>query len=135
VEKRPSRRIRFKHADARQLDDGSWEANVVLAWPESEDYSAKVGEPSSLSDSVTSSAQAAVDALKQALGNDAEIGLLAAEEIQEINAVVVVLSMADNDRVYRLTGSCAIDDMAPRAAVLAVLNATNRIVESIRTGV
>ena len=133
--KRASRRIRFKHADAHQLEDGSWEANVVLAWPESEDYSAKVGEPSSQSDSVTSSAQAAVDALKQALGPSAEIGLLAVEELQGINAVVVVLSMTDNDRVYRLTGSCSIDDVAPRAAALAVLNATNRVVESIRAEV
>ena len=135
MEKRPSRRIRFKHAEAQQLEDGSWEANVVLAWPESGDYSAKVGEPSSVSNSLASSAQAAVDALKKALDNKAEIGLLAVEEVEDLNAVVVVVSMADNERVYRLTGSCSIDDLGPRAAVLAVLNATNRVVESIRTEV
>ena len=133
MEKRTSSRIRFKHADVRQLEDGSWEANVVLAWPESGEYAAKVGESASLSDSITSSAQATVDALRQALDNRAEIGLLAVEEIADINAVVVVVSMADKDRVYRLTGSCSIDEQAPRAAALAVLAATNRVVESIRT--
>lgn len=135
MDKKTSLRIRFKHADARQLKDGTWEANVVLAWPESEDFSARVGEPSALSDSLTSSAQAAVDALRKALDNRAEIGLLAVEQLAELNAVVVVLSMADNERVYRLTGSCSIDEEAPRAAALAVLDATNRIVESMRSEV
>lgn len=135
MDKKTSLRIRFKHADAKQLEDGTWEANVVLAWPESEEFSARVGEPGALSDSLTSSAQAAVDALRQALDNKPEIGLLAVEQLEELNAVVVVLSMADDERVYRLTGSCSVDEKPARAAALAVLDATNRIVESIRAEV
>ena len=108
---------------------------MVLAWPESEEFSARVGEPGALSDSLTSSAQAAVDALRQALDNKPEIGLLAVEQLEALNAVVVVLSMSDDERVYRLTGSCSVDEKPARAAALAVLDATNRIVESIRAEV
>lgn len=107
----------------------------MLAWPESGDYSAKVADQPAPNDSLTSSAQAAVDALTKALNDRAEIGLLAVEQLEEINAVVVVISMADNERVYRLTGSCSIDGAVPKAAAMAVLDATNRIVEAIRAEV
>ncbi len=62
---------------------------------------------------------------------DVEIGLLGIKAVDELDSVIVLLSFSGDDQVYRLTGSCPVNRNPLRAAAIAVLNATNRLIERI----
>ena len=80
-----------------------------------------------------SAAQACLQAATEAAGGDLELELVGVKAIKAFDAEVVIASVravTTEDR-YRLLGSCAAstEEDPARGAVLAVLDALNRIME------
>jgi hypothetical protein len=75
-------------------------------------------------------AEAAMNAVCQAARLDASRMSLKEVQLTTLGArpiVVVALSGSYRDQVLSLIGACQVEGDAPRAAALAVLNATNRL--------
>ena len=75
-------------------------------------------------------AEAAARAIEGAVPNQLTLAVLGVNLIETLKAVLVVVSLASPAKQggQRLVGSCLVDGQPDRSAVLAVLNATNRLV-------
>lgn len=128
---RPPRRVKFVRASLESLAPDQCLATVELERPEQGTFvgTATGGCPDV--EGLRASAQAAADALMQAVG---ETHLLEVHEVELFDAfgksaVLVHVAAQVQDRPQALMGFCVAGDDAPRAAALAVLNATNRVLD------
>lgn len=128
---RPPRRVKFVRASLELLAPDHCLAKVELKGEKDDSFvgTATGGRPER--EGLRASAQAAVDALMQAVG---ETHLLKVHNVEMFEAfgreaVLVHLAAQVQDRTQALMGFCVAGGDPTRAAALAVLNATNRVLD------
>lgn len=127
-EARPERRSRFEALSVTRSGPGQISAKVVLEWSRRQWEGVAEGEFNAASE-LRVSAAAALRAVAAILDDAVSFTLLGVKELRvfDHNMVVVLVSLPDS-RDQRLIGTSIIAGDRREAAVLAVLNATNRIV-------
>ena len=124
-----SERLRFAEFVLDRLPNGRCRAKVGLTWRDSEAF---VGESEGLASQageLRCAAQACVSALGQAVQGGMAFELLGVKAVRAFDATVVIVSLSTNGEGtdQRVVGSVLTEEDAARAAALAVLNATNRL--------
>ena len=124
-----SERLRFAEFVLDRLPNGRCRAKVGLTWRDSEAF---IGESEGLcsqAGELRCAAQACVAALGQAVQGAMVFELVGVKAVRAFDATVVIVSLSTNAEGtdQRVVGSVLTEDDAARAAALAVLNATNRL--------
>lgn len=124
-------RLRFAQFINTQLPDGHCRIRVELTHPERGAHTGECDGLGSETGVLRCSAQACVDALAGAVGGALSFELLGVKAVRAFDATVVIVALLVDDEggqaPRRVVGSCLTEDDPPRAASLAVLNATNRL--------
>jgi hypothetical protein len=123
-----SERLRFAEFVLDRLPNGRCRAKVGLTWRDSEAFTGESEGLASQAGELRCAAQACVNALAQAVQGAMTFELLGVKAVRAFDATVVIVSLstsAEGDQ--RVVGSVLTEDDPARAAALAVLNATNRI--------
>ncbi len=130
----PSRgRLRFVDFEFKSLPNGRCLSKVVLEWQPGTSFEGSAEGLGSQTGELRCAAQAAVEALEQAVKDQIRLELLGVKAVRAFDATVVIVSLACHDGVpaRRVVGSYLSEDALPRGAALAVLNATNRLMGNI----
>jgi hypothetical protein len=128
-------RVRFVGFKLDRLQTGECRARVALAGPDGERFEAEARGLASQAGELRCAAQAALQALTQAVPSPA-FDLVGVKAIRAFDATVVICSLSlrgDTSRP-RVVGSCLTESEPPRGAALAVLNATNRLLSRRDSG-
>ena len=122
-------RLRFQTFALARLADGSCRARVLLSWTDGREFEGVAQGMSSQAGELRCSAEAAVQALQQAVQREVELEMLGVKAVRAFDATVVIVSLSvrSDGNSWRMVGSYLTEDDAARGAALAVLNATNRI--------
>jgi hypothetical protein len=123
-----SERLRFAEFVLDRLPSGRCRAKVGLTWRDSEAFTGESEGLASQAGELRCAAQACVNALGQAVQGAMTFELLGVKAVRAFDATVVIVSLstsAEGDQ--RVVGSVLTEADPARAAALAVLNATNRI--------
>ena len=123
------KRISLEKFEVWQEPDASWAARVALAWRPGGKWSIGTAEGHASSyGPERCAAEATTQALELASGGTMAITVLAVKAIDGFDTVLAVVSLTSHvdASAERLAGACLIDGEPARAAVLAVLSATNR---------
>jgi hypothetical protein len=126
-----SRRVRFVKSTSDD-DTKQRRASVELERAESGIYVGKVERPSLEMDAYRAGALAAADAVRQAAGvEDAEVALtdLSVVNVFGKNVVIVEVRAKVRGQERSLFGVCPVGDDPGESAALAVLSATNRMLD------
>jgi len=131
VSDRPPRRVRFVRASLERLSQNQCLATVELERPEAGSYVGTATGGCPEVEGLRASARAAVDALMQAVGEQHRIEVHDVQVFDAFghSAVLVHLAAQVQDRTQALMGFCVAGEDPTRAAALAVLNATNRVLD------
>ncbi len=139
-------RVRLEEFDVKKLPGGRVEGHVALAWnPDHRFVGTVEGE-----DSLEGRMRCVADATAMALGRATAYALalepgsqenvrfdvldvIEVQAAEEHDVMLVLVSITAGDVVTRITGSCLCEDRPTRAAVLAVLRATNRFISTVST--
>ena len=126
-----SERLRFAEFVLDRLPNGRCRAKVGLTWRDSEAFAGESEGLASQAGELRCAAQACVEALCQAVAQSGmTFELLGVKAVRAFDATVVIVSMATTGGEgsdQRVVGSVLTETDPARAAALAVLNATNRI--------
>ena len=124
-----SERLRFAEFVLDRLPNGRCRAKVGLTWRDSEAFTGESEGLCSQAGELRCAAQACVVALGQAVQGAMVFDLLGVKAVRAFDATVVIVSLSTNAEGsdQRVVGSVLTEDDAARAAALAVLNATNRL--------
>ncbi len=126
-----SERLRFAEFVLHRLANGRCRAKVGLTWRDSEAFCGDNEGLASQAGELRCAAQACVNALNQAVQQSGlSFELLGVKAVRAFDATVVIVSLATNGSEgsdQRVVGSVLTELDPARAAALAVLNATNRI--------
>ena len=125
-----SERLRFAEFVLDRLPNGRCRAKVGLTWRDSEAFSGESEGLASQAGELRCAAQACVGALTQAVQGGVGFELLGVKAVRAFDATVVIVSLATtggDGSDQRVVGSVLTETDPARAAALAVLNATNRI--------
>jgi hypothetical protein len=123
------RRIRFVQAELKHVSPAVCMARVELERRDSGGtLSTAVGDCPEVEE-LKAAAKAAADAVMQMVGNDPMLEVRGVETVTVFGqaAVAVNLGIKRQDHWQPLVGFCMAGQDPARAAVLAVLNATNRV--------
>lgn len=125
-------RLRFEEYLLERFPDGRCRAEVRMAWKGSRRFIGEARGTQTMEGEIRASAEAALVAVAQSVGGRLELKLRGAKAFRAFDAWMIVVSVnarsADEDR--RLWGSVpCTDDKTGRAAVLAILDSTNRLLE------
>lgn len=106
---------------------------MVLEWEPGERYVGVAEGISSATGALRCAAQAAVTALEFAIQRRITFELLGIKALRVFDATVVIVSLAGHceGESKRLVGSSLTEDGWERGAVIAVLNATNRLLGNV----
>jgi hypothetical protein len=124
-----SERLRFAEFVLDRLPSGRCRAKVGLTWRDSEAFIGECEGLASQAGELRCAAQACVIALGQAVQGGMAFELLGVKAVRAFDATVVIVSLSTNAEGsdQRIVGSVLTEVDPARAAALAVLNATNRI--------
>jgi hypothetical protein len=125
-----SERLRFAEFVLDRLPNGRCRAKVGLTWRDSEAFYGESEGLASQAGELRCAAQACVGALAQAVQGGMGFELLGVKAVRAFDATVVIVSLATiggDGSDQRVVGSVLTETDPGRAAALAVLNATNRI--------
>ncbi len=125
------RRIRFVRS-ATEQDAGVRRVSVELLRPDEGSYVGKAERPSAELDLLRAGAEAAAAAVVNAAGtDDAEVKVEDIERVKMFGRDIVVASVSATYRgqTFSLFGVCEVHDDPATAGALAVLSATNRVLE------
>ena len=125
-----SERLRFAEFVLDRLPNGRCRARVALTWRDSEAFSGESEGLASQAGELRCAAEACVKALSQAVQGGMGFELLGVKAVRAFDATVVIVSLATtggDSSDQRVVGSVLTETDPARAAALAVLNATNRI--------
>lgn len=122
-------RLRFQVFGFDRLPDGRCRARVQLAWTDGREFVGVAEGMTSQAGELRCSAEAAVQALTEAVRPGVELELLGVKAVRAFDATVVIVSLAvrSEGSSWRMVGSYLTETDPPRGAALAVLNATNRV--------
>ncbi len=130
----PSRgRVRFQKFEFETLPNGRCSARVVLQVQEGGAHTGSAAGMASPAGELRCAAQAAAEALHNAVDEQLEFELLGVKAVRAFDSTVVIVSLScrEEGEHTRLVGSCLAEDNLPRGAALAVLNATNRMLDNM----
>lgn len=129
----PSERLKFSKFVLDRLPTGRCKARVVLSWQGEESFEGVCEGLTSPEGELRCSAQACVTALTEAVEGKVKFDLLGVKAVRAFDATVVIVSLATHgaDTRRRIVGSVLTEDDVARAAALAVLNATNRLMGNL----
>jgi hypothetical protein len=124
-----SERLRFAEFVLDRLANGRCRAKVGLTWRDSEAFTGESEGLASQAGELRCAAQACVHALAQAVPEGVVFELLGVKAVRAFDATVVIVSLSTNGEGsdQRVVGSVLTELDPARAAALAVLKATNRI--------
>ncbi|CAN5782889.1 hypothetical protein BH24GEM1_BH24GEM1_23240 [soil metagenome] len=124
-----SERLRFAEFVLDRLANGRCRAKVGLTWRDSEAFVGQSEGLASQAGELRCAAQACVIALGQAVQGGMVFELVGVKAVRAFDATVVIVSLSTNAEGtdQRVVGSVLTEEDAARAAALAVLNATNRL--------
>src|SRR6185369_12628728 len=120
--------LRFVGFKLDRLPSGECRARVTLAWPDGPRFEGEARGLTSQAGELRCAAQAALQALAQAV-RDPAFELVGVKAIRAFDATVVIVSLGlpGHSEGPRVVGSYLTEGDGPRGAALAVLNATNRL--------
>jgi hypothetical protein len=123
-----SDRLRFVGFKLDRLPSGECRARVTLAWPDGPRFEGEARGLTSQAGELRCAAQAALQALMQAV-RDPAFELVGVKAVRAFDATVVIVSLGlpGHSEGPRIVGSYLTEGDPPRGAALAVLNATNRL--------
>jgi hypothetical protein len=125
-------RLRFEEFLLERSPDGRCRAEVRMAWTGDRRFIGEARGIQTMEGEIRASAEAALAAVAQSTGGRVEFSLRGAKAFRAFDAWMVVVSVsarsAEEER--RLWGAfpCT-DENTGRAAVLAILDSTNRLLE------
>ena len=127
-------RLRFEEFLLERFPDGRCRAEVRMAWIGARRFIGEARGIQTMEGEIRASAEAALAAVAQAAGGRVELKLRGAKAFRAFDAWMVVVSVnarsAEESR--RLWGSVpCTDENTGRAAVLAILDSTNRLFEKV----
>jgi hypothetical protein len=122
-------RLRFAEFRLERLPSGRCSALVVLTGPGGARYEGGAEGLSSQAGVLRCAAQACAGALTQSVQGTMSFECLGVKAIRAFDATVVIVSLATRGEgvPMRVVGSVLTEEDPTRAAALAVLNATNRL--------
>jgi hypothetical protein len=122
-------RLRFQVFAFERLPDGRCKARVQLSWIDGREFVGENEGMTSQAGELRCSALAAVQALERAVHDGVQLELLGVKAVRAFDATVVIVSLSvqSDGTAWRMVGSYLTETDPPRAAALAVLNATNRV--------
>jgi len=122
-------RLRFAQFVNTQLPDGHCRIRIELTHPDRGVHTGQCEGLGSDTGVLRCSAQACVDALSGAVSGVLSFELLGVKAVKAFDATVIIVALLVDGETTprRIVGSCLTEDDPPRAAALAVLNATNRL--------
>lgn len=136
-------RVRLEECEVKQLPGGGVEGHVTLVWNPDHRFVGTVEGEDSPEGRMRCAAEATAMALDRATayalarepGSQKKVGfeVIDVHAAHEHDVMLVLVSITVGDVVTRVTGSCLSEDQPTRAAVLAVLRATNRFVSTATT--
>jgi hypothetical protein len=129
----PPDRLKFAEYVMDRLPTGRCKARVVLSWQGEESFEGVCEGLISPEGELRCSAQACVSAITEAVEGKIKFDLLGVKAVRAFDATVVIVSLATHgaDVRRRIVGSVLTEDDVSRAAALAVLNATNRLMGNL----
>ncbi len=115
--------------DLQRLPNSRCSGRVVLSWEGGEPIVGTAEGVDSQTGVLRCAAEATARALELAVDNRISLQLLGARTIKAFDAIVVVVSLHSrvSDHEQRVVGTAVIESQPSRAAVNAVLSATNRL--------
>lgn len=121
-------RLRFADFQFTRTPDGKCAADVALEW----EGTIVRGKSSGLSNPMVDlrvAAEAALQALQTFTEGGLEFELIGVKAVRafDANVIIVSLSVRQDGALRRLLGVALVEDNPTRGAVLALLNATNRV--------
>lgn len=122
-------RLRFAEFRMERLPSGRCNAAVVLTGPTGARYEGEAQGLASQAGELRCAAQACISALTQSIEGELSFECLGVKAVRAFDATVVIVSLATRGEGVpkRVVGSVLTEEDATRAAALAVLNATNRL--------
>lgn len=126
-------RLKFLDFEFERLPSGRCRSRVVLEWQPGKQYEGSAEGLGSQEAELRCCAQAAVNALQAAVDTQITFELLGVKAVKAFDATVVIVSLSCHNGYppKRVVGSCLVVNEVHRGAVLAVLNATNRLLGNI----
>ncbi|MGH7539265.1 MAG: hypothetical protein ACREMF_11575 [Gemmatimonadales bacterium] len=122
-------RLRFQAFGFDRLAGGHCHARVQLSWIDGREFVGESEGVTSPAGELRCSAEAAIRALEQAVLAGVVLELLGVKAVRAFDATVVIVSLSVRleETAWQMVGSYLTETDPPRAAALAVLNATNRV--------
>ena len=122
-------RLKFAEFRLERLPSGRCSAEVVLTGPGGTRFAGAAEGLSSQAGELRCAAQACISALTQSVQGALSFEFLGVKAIRAFDATVVIVSLSTRGEGVprRVVGSVLTEEDATRAAALAVLNATNRL--------
>lgn len=122
-------RLRFAEFRINRLASGRCSASVTLTGPGGVRYTGDAEGLSSQAGELRCAAQACIGALTQSVQGELSFECLGVKAVRAFDATVVIVSLATRGEgaPQRVVGSVLTEEDPTRAAALAVLNATNRL--------
>ncbi|MFZ5625149.1 MAG: hypothetical protein ACOY71_12090 [Gemmatimonadota bacterium] len=125
----PRARLRFIDLTTAEPDAGRVSTTVALGWDAGMAFVGRAEGTASPSGRLRAAAQACLAALSRAVP-DVRFELPGVKAVKAFDGVVVIASLASlDDGGVRVVGSSLASAATPRSAALAVLNASNRLLE------
>lgn len=126
------RRLRFDDFQLARFPDGSCEARVRTEWTGEQSFQGQARGAQTLEGEIRAAAAATLQAVSEAAGNTLELSLRGAKAIRAFDTWLVVVSVrarTEEDSLRLLGAHPCPDGDTARGAVLAALDAINRVVE------
>ena len=124
-------RIKLVGFELKAVGGGRVAAEVTLAWPDNEEFEGAASGDDSPHGQLRAAAEATAQALVRACSERIGLEVLAVKAIEAFDTILVVVSLSSRvDQLSeRLVGATLIRGREPaRGSVLAVLDATNRLI-------
>lgn len=124
----PEQRLRFAEFEIERLPSGRCRASVLLTHEGKEHRGESAGLASQAGE-MRCAAEATVEALSRSTGGKLTLEIVGVKSVRVFDSMVVIVSISvrGEGAPPRVVGSCLTEGDIARAAALAVLNATNRI--------
>jgi hypothetical protein len=125
-------RLRFDDFQLERFHDGRCEVEVRFTWTQGQSYRGEAQGTQTLEGELRAAASAALRGIQEAAGGALTMELGGAKAIRAFDAWIVVVSLraqAEGETLRLMGAYPCPDDQTPRGAVMAVLVATNRILE------
>ena len=126
-------RLKFVDFEFVKQADGHCNSRVVLERSPGHQFTGSSQAFGAQAGELRCAAQAATEALQNAVGDQMRFELLGVKAVRAFDALVIIVSIScyDGAPATRLVGSCLSERDQHRCAALAVLNATNRLLGNL----